>query len=141
MFHDDGLEVYLKPAGDENDNIRLAEFELSESQNVEGDERTRRCAVLARHGDLKVVVRPSRDFKMHQASALIIKTNLDFSTRKLGNIDVIQRSKAHEQFEILRIHASDVAGPWRATKLDRRAITMSKVDEGERSWMYFRDSD
>ena len=140
MFHEDGLEVYLKPAGDENDNIRLAEFELSGPQNDEGDERTCRCAVLARHGNLRIIVRPSREFKMHQASALIIKTNLDFSAKSLGNREVIQRSKAHEQYEILDIQVSDVAGPWRDTKRERKAITMSKADEGERSWMCLRDS-
>lgn len=129
MFHDDGLEVYLKPAGDENDNIKLAEFELSETRTVEGDERTRRCAVLARHDRLKVVVRPSREFKMHSASALIIQINLDSMPNKVFNRYVIQRSQANGQFEQAFIRVSDTAKAKTATR--QMEIAMSKADEGE----------
>lgn len=140
MFHEDGIEVYLKPAGDENDNIRLAEFQLPESQTIEDDKKTPGCAILARHEGLKVVVRPSRDFKMHSASALIIQITREpvakAWTKTSWNRHPVQRSKSHEQFEQSTFCEFDRhTGAKKPCKREREyvAIAMPKANEGEYS--------
>lgn len=129
MFHDDGIEVYLKPAGDENDRVKLAEFPLPKSQVIEGDERNRRCAILAQHGKFRIIVRLSPEFKMYKASALLLEYHLDYRLHRPRNLRIQQRSKAYEQIEVDGFPLYEVDRP--SNKVGQMAISMTKVEEGE----------
>lgn len=130
MFHPDGIEVYLKPAGDRNDKVKIAEFPLPESDTIAGDERNRRCAVLARSGGLKVVVRLSPEFKLHSASALVYITTLDSMAATSWNVTNIQRSRAHEQLETTKIDESDREKSAKREIIQR--VSMTKAYQGRR---------
>ncbi|KAK5132337.1 hypothetical protein LTR08_009172 [Meristemomyces frigidus] len=103
MIHPDGIEVYLKPAGEENEGLRYAEFPVRNEDGTtfaDGD-RERHSIILADGKSVTVVVRCAPTFKMQNASALLVivadgyKCAVD--ERMTGKF-VIQRSFAYEQW-------------------------------------------
>ena len=99
MIHEDGIEVYLKPHGSENEDVKFAEFPLHNleiSEAVEG-RRNRRCFVLAHEGNFDVVFRCLPQFEMFSASAVLVEThdgqNLEFTRDR----DVVQRTRIFDQ--------------------------------------------
>jgi len=77
MLHPDGMEVYLKPAGEDNEGRKFAEFPAHDNNTTtaaEGDHE-RRCTVLASNNNLTVVVRCQAPFTMYHASALLVQVD------------------------------------------------------------------
>ncbi|KAK4548193.1 hypothetical protein LTR36_010062 [Oleoguttula mirabilis] len=102
MIHPDGIEVYLKPAGEDNEGRKYAEFPVSldGSLNATDSDRVQRSTILASDEDIAVVVRCDSKFEMYTASALLVQiqddcatpAGLDFHRRR-----VVQRSRVYEQ--------------------------------------------
>lgn len=79
MIHEDGIEVYLKPGGSENEDIKFAEFALPDSDYDEksGEAQVNRCTVLAREGAFSVVVRCSPGFECIALQLYSSKSTMD----------------------------------------------------------------
>jgi hypothetical protein len=66
MIHDDGIEVYLKPGGDDEQHLRRCELEEEPSE----DGKYRQCHVLVGNEDLKVVIRFGETFRLFTADCI-----------------------------------------------------------------------
>lgn len=69
MYHKDGIEVYLKPHGDDFETTKLREIPLERSHQ---DEERERCVVYKTSAAFCIVIRFSDHFDMESASALSI---------------------------------------------------------------------
>ncbi|KAK4504751.1 hypothetical protein PRZ48_002713 [Zasmidium cellare] len=99
MIHEDGIEVYLKPHGPENEDVKFAEFALRDFETYKGDgeERNKRCLVLAREGNFDIVVRCHPSFRMYSASAIRIVARDGRARPGTLNGITVQRSRIFEQ--------------------------------------------
>lgn len=104
MKHPDGIEVYLKPAGKENENLRYAEYPVREDGSFADHLNTYNCRgmVLATKKPFTIVVQCDKSFGPHEASALLISTHTAQEVPKGAtqcNRRVVQRSLMYEQSE------------------------------------------
>lgn len=67
MHHEDGIEVYLKPLGENFATTKLREIPIEQDQS---EPRHKRCVVYKTAASFAVVLRFSDDFNMGAASAL-----------------------------------------------------------------------
>ncbi|KAF2168345.1 hypothetical protein M409DRAFT_21779 [Zasmidium cellare ATCC 36951] len=109
MIHEDGIEVYLKPHGTENEDVKFAEFPPRdfESFEGEGEERNKRCLILAHQGNFDVVVRCHPHFKMYSASGLHTTIRDGRQTPHKVRSMITQRSLVFEQTLTCLAHYRD----------------------------------
>lgn len=105
MIHPDGIEVYLKPAGEQGDTLKYAELPVpSDDSSCATDDRFHmRTIVLAHDEDFQVVLRCQPSFEMHAASALFVRVDDGLrppNDTSRVSINVIQRGFEDEQIAI-----------------------------------------
>lgn len=81
MRHEEGIEVILRPNGDEGVNTKLREIPLEPDQR---DAQHKRCVVYKTPATFSVVIRFKDNFDMGSASALSVAIGMSSSDPKLG---------------------------------------------------------
>ena len=108
MYHEDGIEVYLKPGGEGTKNVKFAEFPVLEfnREALTDEHLNRRCVIHAQDGKVfQVVIRLRPEFDMFAASAISLYCDVGDELPSPHPYRVVQRSLAYEQ-HIMRSTAS-----------------------------------
>ena len=97
MFDTDGIQVYLKRAGKENDHLRHSELEDVQTETV--DVKSKKCHFIADGHDFVIVVMFLKRFNLYKATGVhvVVAMGNGSNGKQLPSERVIQRTWVKDQ--------------------------------------------
>lgn len=131
MIRPDGIEVYLKPHGPENEDVKFAEYSPRDLDTfeAEAEERNKRCVILAEEGAFDVVIRCLPYFNIYSASAISIMIREGGPYIGPSRLVVVQRSLIFDQ----KVIKAKWYGRNRDPEYVRKPLVMADASRGNES--------